>query len=378
MPNSNIDQKLESGDRAIGETDVLNALARIVDPDLHKNIVDLGFVQNLRVCGGVVAFDIQLTTPACPVKAQMEAQAKEFVGALPGVEQVNVKMTSEVRSRVTEQKEYLTTVKNVVAVASGKGGVGKSTVAANLALALAETGASVGLMDADVYGPSIPIMMGISERPEVSADQKIIPIERHGIKLMSIGFLADERAPIIWRGPMVGKLLQQFMSDVAWGELDYLIMDLPPGTGDAQLTLCQTATISGAVVVTTPQQVALEDVTRAINMFDKVNVPVLGIVENMSYYICSHCGTREEIFLHGGGQRAADQFGILFLGEVPLDPQICRGGDAGVPVVIGKPDSPQSNVFHEIAGSVAARLSTLAMENEASAFRQDPLLRIVS
>ncbi|MBI3923060.1 MAG: Mrp/NBP35 family ATP-binding protein [Armatimonadetes bacterium] len=375
-----VEQKRTTDDHEVAEDDVLNALRRIIDPDLHRDIVQLGFVKHLRVCGGGVAFDIELTTPACPVKAQMESQAREFVGALPGVSQVNVTMTSQVRSHFTEDREYLASVKNVIAVASGKGGVGKSTVAANLALALAKTGAAVGLMDADVYGPSVPIMMGVSERPEVSVDQKILPLENHGLKLMSIGFLADDRAPIIWRGPMVGKLLQQFMSDVAWGDLDYLVMDLPPGTGDAQLTLCQTATLSGAVIVTTPQEVALEDVTRAIRMFEKVNVPVLGIVENMSYYVCSHCGHREEVFLHGGGQRAAETLGVPFLGEIPLDPQICLGGDNGVPIVAGNPESPQTAAFFEIAGRVAASLSTLAMEESQGGgdSRGEPLLRIVS
>lgn len=375
-----VEQKRTTDDHEVAEDDVLNALRRIIDPDLHRDIVQLGFVKHLRVCGGVVAFDIELTTPACPVKAQMESQAREFVGALPGVSQVNVTMTSQVRSHFTEDREYLASVKNVIAVASGKGGVGKSTVAANVALALAKTGAAVGLMDADVYGPSVPIMMGVSERPEVSVDQKILPLENHGLKLMSIGFLADDRAPIIWRGPMVGKLLQQFMSDVAWGDLDYLVMDLPPGTGDAQLTLCQTATLSGAVIVTTPQEVALEDVTRAIRMFEKVNVPVLGIVENMSYYVCSHCGHRDEVFLHGGGQRAAETLGVPFLGEIPLDPQICLGGDNGVPIVVGNPESPQTAAFFGIAGRVAASLSTLAMEESQGGgdSRGEPLLRIVS
>lgn len=375
-----VEQKRTTTDHEVAEDDVLKALGRIIDPDLHRDIVQLGFVKHLRVCGGVVAFNIELTTPACPVKAQMESQAREFVGALPGVSQVNVTMTSQVRSHFTEDREYLASVKNVIAVASGKGGVGKSTVAANLALALAKTGAAVGLMDADVYGPSVPIMMGVSERPEVSVDQKILPLENHGLKLMSIGFLADDRAPIIWRGPMVGKLLQQFMSDVAWGDLDYLVMDLPPGTGDAQLTLCQTATLSGAVIVTTPQEVALEDVTRAIRMFEKVNVPVLGIVENMSYYVCSHCGHRDEVFLHGGGQRAAETLEVPFLGEIPLDPQICLGGDNGVPIVVGNPESPQTAAFLEIAGRVAASLSTLAMEESQGGgdSRGEALLRIVS
>jgi ATP-binding protein involved in chromosome partitioning len=281
------------------------------------------------------------------------------------VEEVEVKMTAQVRSRPVAHQEVLPDVRNTIAVASGKGGVGKSTVAVNLALALAQTGAQVGLMDADVYGPSIPIMLGTKgQHPQATSDHKIGTIERFGLRMMSIGFLTDERAPVIWRGPMVGKLIQEFLLNVEWGELDYLVVDLPPGTGDAQLTLCQAAPLSGAIVVTTPQEVALEDVVRALRMFNRVEVPVLGIVENMSYFVCPHCGERSHIFRAGGGRRAAEQLRVAFLGEIPLDPAVCESGDEGEPILVRAPDSPTAQAFRDIAGRIAAALSTLSMQQE--------------
>jgi ATP-binding protein involved in chromosome partitioning len=270
-------------------------------------------------------------------------------------------MTSRVvQSPAALAGELLPGVRHMVAVASGKGGVGKSTVAVNLAVALAESGASVGLLDADIHGPSIPIMMGLrTARPGVR-DGKLQPLERFGIKMMSVGFIAGEDTPVIWRGPLVGKLVTQFLSDVEWGDLDYLVVDLPPGTGDAQLTLTQVAPLAGAVIVTTPQDVALEDVRRGIRMFETVNVPVLGIVENMAYFVCSSCGARHEIFHHGGGAAAAETFEVPFLGEIPIDPAIREGGDRGVPLVVGHPDSPQTAAFRRVAGELARQLSILA------------------
>lgn len=340
---------------------VLDALRGIVDPDLHKDIVTLGFVQGLQVKDGTVSFRIQLTTPACPVRDEMEREARERVGALPGVERVEVSMTSSVPpAPVGMDESVLPGVRHVVAIASGKGGVGKSTVAVNLAAALAADGAQVGLLDADIYGPSIPIMLGLrSSRPQVSGG-KLVPLERFGIRMMSVGFIAGEDTPIIWRGPIVGKLVTQFLTDVDWGELDYLIVDLPPGTGDAQLTLTQSAPLAGALIVTTPQPVALEDVNRGIRMFEKVNVPVVGIVENMAYFECTKCHTRHELFDHGGGARAAEQFEVPFLGEIPIEPAIREGGDAGVPVVAGAPDSPQAQAFRHAAREMARQLSILA------------------
>ena len=344
---------------------VLDALRHVQDPDLHRDIVDLGFVKDLRVDGGKVAFTIELTTPACPVKEKMESQARELVSAVPGVRQVDVRMTAQVRAMGSGTAPELTGVKNLIAVASGKGGVGKSTVAANLALALVREGARVGLLDADIYGPSIPIMMGARDAQPRMQDDRIVPIEAHGLRLMSIGFLAGPEAPVVWRGPMVHKMVSQFLGGVAWGELDYLVIDLPPGTGDAQLTLTQSAPLSGAVIVTTPQDVALEDVYRGVRMFEQVKVPILGIVENMSYFACSHCGQREEIFAHGGGRRAAEKYKVPFLGEIPIVSAIRAAGDNGLPIVAAEPQSPAAEAFRAVARATAAQLATRAFQAPA-------------
>jgi ATP-binding protein involved in chromosome partitioning len=341
---------------------VLDVLRQVQDPDLGRDIVDLGFVKDLQIADGSVSFTIELTTPACPVKDRMEAEARRLVGALPGVRKVDVRMTSQVRQAAPSAGPTLSGIRNIVAVASGKGGVGKSTVAANLALALQREGARTGLLDADVYGPSIPIMMGTHEPPPGMRDNQILPVEAYGLKLMSVGFIAGPEAPVIWRGPMVHKLLTQFLGSVVWGELDYLVVDLPPGTGDAQLTLTQTAPLSGAVIVTTPQDVALEDVHRAVRMFEQVKVPLLGVIENMSYFACPQCGHREEIFAHGGGRKAAEKYGVPFLGEIPILPAIREAGDRGMPIVAAAPDSPAAQAFLEVARNCAARLSTLAFQ----------------
>lgn len=347
--------------KPVSESDVLQVLRGIVDPDLGRDIVSLGFVKNLSIQGGTVAFTIELTTPACPVKAEFEREAIRLVESLPGVERAAVTMTADVRrSQAPSPEDLLSGVRHVIAVASGKGGVGKSTVAVNLAAALAATGARVGLMDADIYGPSIPIMMGLkTARPGVR-NGLLVPLERFGVHMMSLGFIAGEETPVIWRGPMVTKLVRQFLSDVDWGELDYLVIDLPPGTGDAQLTLAQAAPLAGAVIVTTPQDVALEDVLRGIRMFEKVNVPVLGIVENMSYFVCDGCGKRHEIFAHGGGRAAAERFEVPFLGEIPLDAAIREGGDSGVPIVVRDPESRLAAAYVEAAGNLARQLSIQA------------------
>ena len=345
---------------------VLDVLRQVKDPDLHKDIVELGFVKDVQIAAGDVAFTIELTTPACPVREQMETQARQLVSALPGVRSVQVKMTAMVRSMAGAQGTELAGVKNLVAVASGKGGVGKSTVAVNLALALLADGARVGLLDADIYGPSIPIMMGTRDTPPGARGNQILPVQAHGLAMMSIGFLAGQEAPIIWRGPMVHKMASQVLANVSWGELDYLIIDLPPGTGDAQLTLTQSAPLSGAVIVTTPQDVALEDVHRGVRMFEQVNVPILGIVENMSYFACPSCGHREDIFSHGGGKRAAAKYEVPFLGEVPILPAIRAAGDRGLPIVAAEPDSEAAQAFRAVARATAAQLSTLAFRRGAS------------
>jgi len=358
----------------VSSEQILEALEAVVDPDLHRSIVSLGFVQNIQVNGSSIALNIELTTPACPVKEQMKKQAEDLLLALPGVTAVDVNMTAQTR-RPAEIKNLIPGIRNAVAVASGKGGVGKSTTAVNLALALAESGAAVGLMDADIYGPSIPIMLGVpeGEQPdgeEVNGAQRIYPLERYGIKLMSIGFLTEKDSPIVWRGPMVGKMITTFLGSVEWGELDYLIIDLPPGTGDAQLTLVQSAPLSGAVVVTTPEQVALEDVVRAGRMFEKMAqhgtpVPILGIVENMSYYETPQ-GERISLFGEGGGKRAASLFNVPLLGQVPRHLDITQAGDAGRPVMIAHPDSPVAHIYREIAGSVARGISTISMQPAAA------------
>jgi len=345
------------------EHEILEALRPIQDPDFKRSIVDLGFVKNIRIDGGRVSFAIELTTPACPVKERFQEDARAAVARLPGVSDVSVTMTSQTRgSTNTARPEGLENVKNVIAVASGKGGVGKSTVAVNLACALAETGAKVGLLDCDIYGPSIPLMLGISGRPQVTGDKKIVPLQSHGLRLMSIGFLAGENAPVIWRGPMVHGVIKQFLSDVKWGELDYLVLDLPPGTGDAALTICQTAPLAGAVIVTTPQEMSLIDARKGLQMFRRVNVPVLGIVENMSYFICDGCSKRHTLFGEGGAERAAKELDTEVIGRLPLQPDVVQAGDSGKPTVISSPASPAALEFRAIAGLVARRLALLAAE----------------
>jgi ATP-binding protein involved in chromosome partitioning len=343
---------------------ILDALRPIIDPDFGKSIVDLGFIKNLKISGGDVSFAIELTTPACPIKAEFEKSARERVLAVSGVEKVTVEMTSQTRGRSATPKgpgpDVLPGVKNVIAVASGKGGVGKSTTALNLALALAATGARVGLMDADVYGPSIPLLTGTSGRPEVEG-QRIRPLEKFGLKLISMGYFAGENTPVIWRGPMVHGLIQQFMTDVDWGELDYLIVDMPPGTGDAALTLTQQAPLAGAVIVTTANDLSLIDARKGLAMFEKVQVPVLGIIENMSYFTPPDLPDRKYyIFGNGGGKRTADELGIDFLGGIPIDPRIVEGGDAGKPIVVDAPDSLPAIAFTELAGTVARKLAVLS------------------
>jgi len=346
----------------------MDALKVVQDPDLHRDIVSLGFVQNLRIDGESIAFDVVLTTPACPVKGALHDQAYKAVMALPGVSSAAINMTFNVTSaRQPAASQLLPGVKNVIAVASGKGGVGKSTVSTNLSIALAQTGARVGLVDADIYGPNIPLMMGFKTKPELYGNEKqqIIPLMAYGIKLMSIGFLiGDDDNPVIWRGPMVHGAINQFLKDVEWGDLDYLVVDLPPGTGDAPLSLSQLVPIAGVVVVTTPQDVALQDVVKGIGMFNKLSVPIAGLVENMSYFQCPHCNEVTEIFGHGGGQRLSDKYDVPLLGRIPLDTRIRAGGDEGRPIVIGEPDSPVAEAFRSTVRQMAARLSVLAAENE--------------
>jgi len=349
----------------ITEQLVLDALRQIQDPDLHKDIVTLGFIKDLKIDGGVVSFRIVLTTPACPVKAEMESAARDFVGALPGVTAVAVTMDAEVpKGRGIGDKIAIEGVRNIIAVSSGKGGVGKSTVAVNLAVSLALDGARVGVMDMDVYGPNVPIMLGVAEsRPEIDVN-KLIPVEAYGVKLISMALLQPGDKPLIVRGPILHGLVKQFLTDVKWGELDYLIVDMPPGTGDVQLSLAQLVPVQGAVLVTTPQDVAVADVRRALRMFETVAIPILGIIENMSYFIAPDTGTRYNIFGEGGGAKLAEMYHVPLLGTVPLGLEVRAGGDTGVPVVISHPQSPQAVAFRRVAEEVARQVSIEAMKPE--------------
>lgn len=342
----------------LNEANILEALKLVKDPDLHRDIVSLGFVKDLMFPDGNVSLKIELTTPACPVKEELKAAAERVIfDNVEGVKKVEIEMTSNVRRNEGQQRpQVLPGVKNTIAVASGKGGVGKSTIAVNLAVSLAMDGARVGLLDADIYGPSIPLMMGLNSRPQM-VNQKLVPLEAHGVQVMSIGFLVDPSEAVIWRGPMVSGAIKQFMSDVNWGDLDYLIFDLPPGTGDIHLTLVQTIPLTGAVIVTTPQDIALADARKASKMFEKVHVPVLGVIENMSYHICGQCGHREEIFATGGGEKAAMELGTTFFGAVPIYTPIRVGGDMGTPIVVMEPHATQSMTIRQIARSMAAQVS---------------------
>jgi ATP-binding protein involved in chromosome partitioning len=343
--------------------EVLAQLSTVKDPDLGRDLVSLGMIQDLSIQDSNVNFSIVLTTPACPVKDDMRNWARTAVARLPWVKDVNVNMRSNTAGRARgSEAPLIPGVRNVVAIASGKGGVGKSTTSVNVALALAETGAKVGLLDADIYGPNIPLMMGLKARPQIQGTEgHMQPVDRYGVKLMSIGFFLDEDNPVIWRGPMIHGALQQFLRDVEWGELDYLVVDLPPGTGDAPLSLSQLVPLSGAVMVTTPQDVALQDVYKGMSMFKKLEVPIIGVIENMSYFVCPSCDTKHEIFGRGGGEKLAKHFAVPFLGKVPLQPDVRVGGDEGQPVVLAQPNAPASEAFRKVAGEVARHVSIMAL-----------------
>lgn len=356
----------------VTEAQVLEQLRHIEDPDLRRDIVSLGFIKNLQVTDGAVAFDIDLTTPACPVRDEMEADARRLVGQLDGVKDVKIRITSTVRGAgLGNLQGNLAGVKRIVAVASGKGGVGKSTVAVNLAIALAQSGAKVGLMDADVYGPSVPSMFGLKASGEgPPASGKLEPTEVHGVKIVSMGLLVTHDTPVVWRGPMATKLVQQFLAAVEWGDLDYLLVDLPPGTGDIHLTLAQSVPLLGAVVVTTPQEVATQVAERGARMFPKLNVPILGVIENMSHYVCPDCGHTAHIFQAGGGQRVADLLGAPLIGSVPLDETVANGGDKGEPVIVRQPSSAPSKAFVEAGQRLVRRASVVGYQMAAAAKAQ--------
>lgn len=339
----------------VTEEQVLQALSQVRDPELHRDIVSLGMVRDIRIDGDKVEFKLVLTTPACPFNEQMKAMAYEAVAKLPGVREVQLSLSAEVPKGVPE-KTPLPGVKNIIAIGSGKGGVGKTTVAVNLAVALARMGAKVGLLDADIYGPNVPRMMGVRQTPEFDGE-KIVPLGAWGIKVMSLGFLLNEDQPVIWRGPILARALQQLLFDVRWGELDYLLVDTPPGTGDISLSLSQLVPVTGAVIVTTPQDVALYDAVKGMATFERLNVPVLGVVENMSYFVCPHCGEQTEIFRRGAVEAECQKRNVRFLGTVPIVPEICEGSDLGRPVIATHPDSPAAQAFMSIASQLAASVS---------------------
>ena len=360
------------------EQDVINALRGIKDPESQKDIVALGLVRDVAVQGGAVSFTLAFAAQPPQTKVMIHSMASKLVGRLPGVLKVSAKMGGGPAAAAHQHQhggqghpqaaapaapqrpaDMIPEVKHTIAVSSGKGGVGKSTVAVNLALALAEAGAHVGIIDADVYGPDLPLMLGTRGRPGMF-DNRIIPVEAHGLKVMSIGLLVGDKEPLVWRGPMIHSFIQQMLRDVMWGPLDYLVFDMPPGTGDAQLSLSQVIPLSGVVMVTTPQDVALLDVRKAIAMFQRLNVPMLGVVENMSYFVAPDTGTRYAIFGEGGGKKVADEYGVPLLGQLPLDPDTRKGGDEGAPIIVRRPQSAQAAAFRDVARRVVERLDATA------------------
>lgn len=348
------------------EAAVLDALRAVKDPDLHKDIVTLGFVKQVRIEGDAVAFIVELTTPACPVKDLLRDQARSVVLALPGVNRVDVQMTASVRAvgRPELGRAPVDGVKNIIAVGAGKGGVGKTTVAVNLAIALARRGSRVALLDGDMYGPNVPIMLGLNTQLEMDGE-KILPAERYGVQAVSLGFLTQDDAPVIWRGPMLHGAIQQFFRDVRWKDIDYLLVDMPPGTGDVALSLSQIVPVAGAVLVTTPQVVSLADTRRAIQMYRKLNIPAIGLIENMSYFVCPGCGRESDIFGKGGGERLAEDMKVPFLGSIPLQEVVRSGGDTGVPIVHSDPDSAPAKAIIAAADRVAQQVSISAHTRKA-------------
>lgn len=338
---------------------IIQALSTVNEPDLHQDLITLNMVRNIEIVGDEVFFTVMLTTPACPFRAKLEKDAKQAVMAIEGVKSVSVKMDSDVPNDGRMRGLVNMPIRNAIAIGSGKGGVGKSTVSVNVAVALAQSGARVGLMDADIYGPNTPTMLGVDKLPNPNGP-RLIPAEAYGLKMISMGLLVKPGQPLIWRGPMLNSAIRQFLSDVEWGELDYLIIDLPPGTGDASLSLAQALPLSGAVIVTLPQLVSLEDAGRGLNMFKTLEVPILGIVENMSYLELPD-GTHMDLFGTGGGEQLAQATSTPFLGKVPIDQNVRIGGDTGKPIVVSHPDSPVAMAFKDIAQNIAAKVSVAAL-----------------
>lgn len=341
---------------------VLEALRQVQEPELHKDLVTLNMVRDIKISDGLVSFTVVLTTPACPLKSRIEREAREAVATIPGVTNVEVKLDANVPNDGRSRGLLELPIKNAIAIGSGKGGVGKTTVAVNVAVCLAQSGAKVGLLDADIYGPNIPTMMGVNRLPPVKND-KLMPAESYGVKVMSIGFLVRPDQPLIWRGPMLHSAIRQFLSDVEWGELDYLVVDLPPGTGDAALSLAQSLPLSGGVIVTLPQQVSLDDARRGLEMFRQLEVPVLGVVENMSYLELPD-GAKMDIFGSGGGERLASEAGVPFIGAIPIDARVRTGGDNGKPVVAVDPDTLVAKALRQVAEDLAAKISVAAVQSQ--------------
>lgn len=343
---------------------VLEALKAVIDPDLHVDIVTLGFVKSVTIDGSKVSAVIELTTPACPVKDLLKEQAVTIIRGLPGVTDVDVEMTARVRERMDRPAELMTGVRHIIAVASGKGGVGKSTCTVNLAVALSQTGARVGILDADVYGPSIPLMMGAGDARPMTQDDKILPIVRFGLPMMSLGFLLEEGKAVMWRGPMVAGTVKQLLVDVAWGELDYLLVDLPPGTGDAPMTLAQQAPLTGVVIVSTPHNVASNIAGKSVALFQRLNTPVIGVIENMGPYIDEATGSEVRLFAGASGDSLATSLGVPYLGSIPFDPVVSAAGDEGTPSVLSYPNRPQAKAFQDIAGKLAQQASIISMTRQ--------------
>jgi len=348
---------------SVSQQQVEDAIKNYIDPYMEKDLVSAGAVRDIAIDGDQVSFKVVLGFPAAGYQEKLINELKKQVEGLDGVGAANIEVNSKIIAHsVQSSLKPLAGIKNIIAVASGKGGVGKSTTAVNLALALRAEGASVGILDADIYGPSVPRMLGISSKPESSDGKTLEPMQGHGIQAMSIGFMIDEETPMIWRGPMVTQALEQLLTDTNWKDLDYLVIDLPPGTGDVQLTLAQKVPVSGAVIVTTPQDIALLDARKGLKMFEKVEVPVLGIIENMSVHICSNCGHAEPIFGQGGGERMSEDYNVSFLGALPLDITIRENGDEGQPSVARDPDGTVGTIYREIARCTAAKLSLQAKD----------------
>lgn len=347
---------------------IFQKLSNVIDPELNKSIIELGMIKNLQIDNSVVKFDLELTTPACPLKKNFKDECEKKLLEIPEIKKVEINLTANIKKFKTVNEKFCPeSIKNVIAIGSGKGGVGKSTVSVNIACAFSSLGAKTALMDTDFYGPNIPQMLGIKDLQLKTLNGKILPIEKFGMKIISMGNLLPQNRALLWRGPMLHTAIQQFFSDVLWNEIDYMIVDLPPGTGDVQISLAQSAPISSAIVVTTPQEVSLADVRKCISMFNEVKIPVIGIIENMSGFLCKHCNNITEIFSKGGGEKLAKEYDIDFLGKIPIDEDVCLAGDRGSPVILN--ESKIREVFFEITKKIASIISVKALQMERENFR---------